>query len=108
MTAHAFNPRPQPSAVPAWEPVRIRRRVAIAALQEGWTPHSSLALVQAILRGAGGLDRAVAVTGRSRDACLAQWNLLFPMSYRGGIDNQAALLAALRALCAATDLEGAR
>lgn len=86
------------TAIPQWAPDRIARRVTQAAVLNGWTPASSLALAEAICAGQGGLDRAVRATGRSRDECLAHWNLLFPQSYRGGIDNQAGLLAALRRL----------
>ncbi|MBN8292844.1 hypothetical protein JI664_12790 [Rhodobacter sp. NTK016B] len=99
MNAQAFNASRAPiglTAIPQWEPERIRRRVANVAVQNGWTLTTSLALVEAICAGPGGLDRAARATGRSEAECSAQWELLMPVTYRGGIDNQAGLLAALR------------
>lgn len=99
MNAPAFNKSRTPfgvTAVPAWNQHLIRRHVARHATHDDWTAASSLALVEAICGGVGGLDRAAAALGRHREECLDQWFRLMPETYRGGIDNQAGLLAALR------------
>jgi len=96
MTLHPFNSRDSlksGTAYPLWERGRIERRVARLACAD-WPSRRDLALVEAII--GGGLDRAVLDTGASRDDCLARWSLLFPAHYRGGIDNQAGLVRALR------------
>ena len=99
MNARAFNKSRTPlglTAVPAWDRQMIRRHVARNAVRDDWTADASLTLVEAICAGRGGLDRAAAALRRPREECLEQWNRLMPESYRGGIDNQAGLLAALR------------
>lgn len=83
-------------AMPQWPGPMARRHVARCASLDGWTAASSLMLVEAICSGPGGLDRAARATGRTRGDCAAHWARLMPASYRGGIDNQAQLLTALR------------
>lgn len=103
MNAPAFNKSRTlfgVTAVPAWNQHLIRRHVARHATHDDWTAEASLTLVETICAGRGGLDRAAAALRRPREECLEQWNRLMPESYRGGIDNQAGLLAALREVVA--------
>ncbi|MBN8293247.1 hypothetical protein JI664_14830 [Rhodobacter sp. NTK016B] len=90
------RPRQLRRAVPAWDPACIGRRVANVAVMDGWTLEASLSLVEAMCSGSFGPIRAATATGRSPDDCLAHWERVMPVTYRGSIDNQAALLAALR------------
>lgn len=84
------------SEIRQWSPRAAEARVErVLACRRSWTASKSLAMVTLLCAGRG-VSEAARAANVTREQALAHWEDLMPVSYRGGVDNQAYLLAALR------------